>query len=90
MTDWDQIRKVKMSKETPPDWPADVRAISAEGLSLLGIDQKTGKLHWDGREVRTHTHIRLGVIEMWLAGVATVAAVASVVIEIGRSAAWWL
>jgi hypothetical protein len=89
MPDWDHIRRAGMSKEAPPDWPSDVRAISTEGLSLLGIDQKTGKLHWDGREVRTRTHVRLGVVEMWLAAVATSAAIASVVLEIGRSASWW-
>jgi hypothetical protein len=37
MVDWTHIRARKTSNERPDDWPADVRAISQEGLSLFGI-----------------------------------------------------
>jgi hypothetical protein len=37
MIDWTHIRAHKTSNERPHDWPADIRAISQEGLSLFGI-----------------------------------------------------
>lgn len=87
--DWTQIRARKHSLAAPPDWPPNVRAISLEGLSLLGIHEETGRLYWDGHEVITRTKIRLGTVELWIAITATAATVVSVIVEIGRSAGWW-
>jgi hypothetical protein len=44
MVDWRHIRAHKTSNERPDDWPAVVRAISQEGLSLFGIKEGTGQL----------------------------------------------
>jgi hypothetical protein len=71
MIDWAHIRAHKLSDEpTPPGWPAGVRPISVEGLSLFGINEATGRLYWDGRQVRTRRVIQLGKPERWIAGFA--------------------
>jgi len=63
---WDHIRSVRFTKEpTPQDWPEDIRGISIEGVSLLGVHEKTGKLYWDGKEIRTRNMILLGTYERW-------------------------
>jgi hypothetical protein len=37
-TNWNDIRAVRYSPLTPPpEWPSNVRPISTEGISLLGI-----------------------------------------------------
>lgn len=51
---WENIRRHKTSGSHPPDWPEGVKAISAEGLSLLGIDE-AGRLYWDGKQLPTLT-----------------------------------
>jgi len=50
MADWRHIRAHKISSERPNDWPHGVRGISQEGLSLLGINEATGQLYWDGSQ----------------------------------------
>jgi hypothetical protein len=87
--DWAHIRAHKHSLAAPPEWPPNVRAISLEGLSLLGIHQDTGRLYWDGHEIITRTKIRLGPVELWIAIIATSATVGSLILEVGRSAGWW-
>src|SRR4029078_13045719 len=63
---WDHIRSVRFTKEpTPQDWPEDIRGISIDGVSLLGVHEKTGKLYWDGKEIRTRNMILLGTYERW-------------------------
>jgi hypothetical protein len=46
--DWNGIRDHAISDERPSDWPADIRAISLDGVSLFGLD-KNHRLYWDGR-----------------------------------------
>jgi hypothetical protein len=51
-TDWNDIRALRYSPMTPPaEWPPNVRPISTEGVSLLGIDPATNQLYWDGKQV---------------------------------------
>jgi hypothetical protein len=68
MMDWDHIRRVRFTKDaTPLNWPEDVRGISNQGLSLLGVHEKTGKLYWDGKEIVTRSVFKLDTLERWLA-----------------------
>jgi hypothetical protein len=68
MMDWDRIRRARFTKDTTPmNWPEDVRGISTEGLALLGVHEKTGKLYWDGKEIVTRSIIKLDTLERWLA-----------------------
>lgn len=58
MIDWEQVRKHRYSDSpAPPTWPVGVRPISIEGLSLLGIQESTGGLHWDGQPVVTEKRL---------------------------------
>jgi hypothetical protein len=51
--DWDHIRRSAFApSNTPSHWPSDVRPISTEGLTLLGIDRKNN-LYWDGELIQT-------------------------------------
>ena len=53
-TEWAHLRAHKFSSDQPPtDWPSGIKPISIEGLSLFGINAKTGRLHWDGEKVET-------------------------------------
>jgi hypothetical protein len=70
MVDWARIRAFKISPERPDDWPEGVRGISQQGLSLLGINEATGQLYWDGKQVKTRGVFRLGTPERWIAGFA--------------------
>jgi hypothetical protein len=71
MADWAKIKARKIADDPPPaDWPAGVRAISLQGLALFGINEATGQLYWDGRQVRTRGMIRLGTPERWIAAFA--------------------
>ncbi|WP_210482728.1 hypothetical protein [Microvirga antarctica] len=88
--DWDKVRKFKFTTCTPPlHWPANVRGISQQGLSLLGINEKTGELYWDGIRVVLRRPFELGTFERWVAGFTAAAAFGVFVIELGRSAKLW-
>lgn len=87
--DWDNARKFMFTKDSPPGWPADVRGIALEGVSFLGVHQKTGELYWDGRKLLVQKPITLGSFERFLASLAAVSAVGLLIVEIGRSAGWW-
>lgn len=53
-SDWEHIRKVAVvENEQVPGWPPEVRPISTEGLSLLGIDREM-RLYWDGHRLARH------------------------------------
>ncbi|MCF6103853.1 hypothetical protein [Mesorhizobium muleiense] len=85
MTDWDEIRKYRYTKGAPPpEWPEGVRAISLEGVTLLGVNPKTNKLYWDGQELATEK--RLANFERRMALAVTIATVVMAGIEIGRAA----
>ena len=52
-TDWDHIHNTKYSDNDPPEyWPKYVKAVSINGLSLLGVD-KNNNLYWDGKLIRS-------------------------------------
>jgi len=49
--DWNSVRRhARLDDPTPADWPRTVRAISFEGVQLLGLDDDN-RLYWDGKEV---------------------------------------
>lgn len=86
--DWDKIRQQKLSSHTPSGWPENVRAISMEGLSLLGIHERTGKLYWDGQEIATTVGLRryekvLATIGALCAVVGTIIALVKLLHDLG-------
>ena len=84
MADWSHIRAYKISSERPNDWPQGVRGISQEGLSLLGINEATGQLYWDGSQIRTRNMLRLGTPERWIAGFAAAGAFGTFAVNAAR------
>ena len=80
--DWEKIRKFALSKYRPDGWPKGVYGISMEGLSLLGIDDSSNKLYWDGKELITKDIIRLGRTETWLAAIATMSTLGMFVLSL--------
>ena len=49
---WQEIRAARYSTVAPPpEWPAGVRPISIDGVTLFGINHETNKLYWDGRVI---------------------------------------
>jgi hypothetical protein len=85
--DWASIRAHKLANERPEGWPEGVRAISLEGLRLFGIDERTGKLYWDGEEIVTK--VGLKTFERALALIATVSGFGIFVLQLGKAASWW-
>src|SRR5262245_39980001 len=73
-TDWNDIRAVRYSPMTPPaEWPPNVRPISTEGVSLLGIDPATNQLYWDGKQVVLRDRVvSLGSFERFFVAVAAI------------------
>jgi Holliday junction resolvase len=47
-----ELRAKARTNDRPDHWPADVRCISLEGISLIGLDSK-GQLYLDGEQVYT-------------------------------------
>ncbi|MER9407711.1 hypothetical protein NKI36_27225 [Mesorhizobium caraganae] len=85
MIDWDRIRQYRHVVEpSPPEWPAGVKAISLNGVSLLGVHESTGELYWDGQQIVTAR--RLASFERWMAALVTAASVILAIIETGRAA----
>jgi hypothetical protein len=76
VTHWDRTR---FDAETgkgrtnihPAHWPDNVRVVSLEGLTFLGMDDK-GHLYLDGEPV--YTAKRWSTVERWLAGLGLTAA----------------
>ena len=89
MTDWDHIKAEKFAPESPPGWPKGVKGISNEGLSLLGIHEKTSALYWDGDEIVTKRTVELNLFERILAFIVTAATAGTFILELGRSNYWW-
>jgi hypothetical protein len=87
--DWAEIRKNRLSKERPDEWPDGVYGISMSGAGLLGVHEKTNKLYWDGKEIVTRNIVRLGTVELWFAGIATASTFGIFVLGVGRVAGWW-
>ena len=87
---WDEIRGVRYSPLTPPpEWPSNVRPISMEGVSLLGIDPATNKLYWDGKEIVVRDRLRLGGWANFLAILVTIGAFGSFIVELGNALNWF-
>ncbi len=89
MTDWDVVRRNKLSDDRPSDWPEGVRAISIKGVGLFGIHEKTGRLYWDGHEIVTRNKIRLGTFERWIASFAALGTFGTFLVNVGRAFGWW-
>jgi hypothetical protein len=89
-TNWNDIRAVRYSPLTPPpEWPSNVRPISIEGVSLLGIDPATNKLYWDGKEIVVRDRLRLGGWENFLAILVATGAFGSFIVELGNALNWF-
>ena len=87
---WDEIRAVRYSPLTPPsEWPSNVRPISMEGVSLLGIDPATNKLYWDGKEVVVRDRLRLGGWANFLAILVAIGTFGTLVVELGNALNWF-
>ena len=87
---WDEIRGVRYSPLTPPpEWPSNVRPISMEGVSLLGIDPATNKLYWDGKEIVVRDRLRLGGWANFLAILVAIGAFGSFIVELGNALNWF-
>jgi len=86
---WDEVRKNRLSDERHPRWPEGVRAISMEGLALLGLHEKDNKLYWDGEEIVTKRVVSLRWYELTLATLATIGTVGVFLLEAGKVLGWW-
>ena len=87
--DWNKIRTNRLSKERPESWPEGVYGISLEGVSMIGVHEKSNKLYWDGKEIVTRSIVRLGKIEIWFAGIATASTLGMFVLGLGKAFCWW-
>lgn len=56
--DWEAMRRAARAGVAAPDWPAQVRQISLEGLGLLGIDAAQ-RLYWDGKRIEVRRRLAL-------------------------------
>jgi hypothetical protein len=89
-TNWNDIRAVRYSPLTPPpEWPSNVRPISTEGISLLGIDPATNKLYWDGREIVVRDRLRLGGWANFLAILVAIGTFGTFFVELGNALNWF-
>jgi hypothetical protein len=88
---WQEIRAVRYSPMTPPpEWPSNVRPISTEGVSLLGIDPATNQLYWDGKQVVLRDRVvTLGGFERFLVALAAVGTVGMFIVELGNALSWF-
>ena len=87
---WQEIRAVRYSPMTPPpEWPAGVRPISIDGVSLFGINPETNKLYWDGKEVVVRDRVRLGSLELILAVLVAIGTFGAFVVELGNALNWF-
>ena len=88
---WQEIRAARYSTVTPPpEWPSNVRPISIEGVSLLGIDPETNQLYWDGKQVVLRDRVvTLGVFERVLVALAALGTVGTFIVELGNALNWW-
>lgn len=78
--DWEKARRHARSRERPSDWPANVQAISLQGLSLLGIDEQN-RLYWDGKRLATLTLTGWQKLGAFLVTVSAVIAAASAAVS---------
>jgi hypothetical protein len=87
---WQEIRAVCYSTvNPPPEWPAGVRPISIDGVSLFGINPETNKLYWDGREIVVRDRLRLGGWANFLAILVAIGTFGTFIVELGNALNWW-
>ena len=81
-SDWTHLRDTKFAPEPPPpDWPAGVRPISLNGLSLFGIGLDN-RLYWDGRLVELRRTVHLNWWQGFLATIGAFGAFATGVVNV--------
>lgn len=64
----------------PPDWPDNVTPVSITGLGLIGLDEKTNEMFWDGKRLITEKRFtdferRLAIVGLFIAGIGVAATV---------------
>ena len=74
--EWAGIKANALSDLRNPDWPANVRAISQNGLSLFGLDADM-QLYFDGKKLRIQKRLDL---EWWQSALAVLASLSTAVI----------
>ena len=81
---WHVIRRKRfaetMEPPRPPEWPAEVTPVSLTGLGLIGIDEKTNELFWDGKRLITEKRFTdyergLAKVGLWIAAIGVAATV---------------
>jgi hypothetical protein len=86
--DWDEVRGGRYSSSAPPpDWPANVKPISLNGLQLFGVHSRNGTVYWDGKQIEVVR--RLAWPERLLAVIATVSAFLAALHPFGVTFSWW-
>jgi hypothetical protein len=87
---WQEIRAARYSIMTPPpEWPAGVRPISIDGVSLFGINPESNKLYWDGREIVVRDRLRLGGWANFLAILVAIGTFGTFIVELGNALNWF-
>jgi len=66
-----------------------IETIGQDELDNLGVDRETGELYWDGKKIVTTSKVRLGKIELWFAGIATVSTAGMFALALGDAFCWW-
>ncbi|MHC2792584.1 hypothetical protein ACVINZ_001596 [Mesorhizobium jarvisii] len=81
---WDIARKHRFAQNVvpprPADWPPQVTPVSISGLVLIGIDETTNELFWDGKRIITEKRFsdyerRLALVGLAIAGIGVAATV---------------
>jgi hypothetical protein len=87
---WSGIRALRYSTMAPPpEWPANVRPISIDGVSLFGINPETNKLYWDGKELIVRDRVRLGGWTNFLAILVAFGTFGTFIVELGNALNWF-
>ena len=84
--DWERIRRNAWAKGSAPEWPKGVKAISMEGLTLFGLDERY-RLYWDGRPVEVRRALSLA---LWERRAAMITVAAAVIAAISVAATAWI
>lgn len=90
--DWERIKANRFAKDAPPKgwgWPKDVRPISIDGVTMLGIKPDTNKLYWDGKEIVVRDAVRLEWPERLFTFLIAVGTFGFFILEVGKVLKWW-
>lgn len=94
-TNWDVLRKRRFAQNVvpprPSDWPGNVTPISQSGLALIGIDENTNEMFWDGKRLITEKRFTdyergLARVGLWIAGIGVAATVVQAVAAVAALA----